>query len=98
MTGRHRRGRHPAEHDGAEFRGTSPEQDRHYPDPESRTVIEPDRDAADDVTAEERWSRQAAHTDREPVDDFHLADDHAGQRPKPRPQEAPRLNHADDNH
>lgn len=60
-------------------------------DPEDRSLIEPDRDLAAQISDEERAAREGVHTDRDPKDDIHLAatdpGDHsanaAGRAPEP---------------
>lgn len=58
-------------------------------DPEDRGMIEPDRQAADWLPADEQDAREAVHTDRDPRDDIRQADEprqqREGQDSTPRP-------------
>jgi len=42
-------------------------------DPESREMVEPDRDGSPSMSPEERTARSQVHADRDPEDDIHLA-------------------------
>jgi hypothetical protein len=42
-------------------------------DPESREMVEPDRDGSPSMSAQERTARSLVHADRDPEDDIHLA-------------------------
>lgn len=78
--GRNTMGRHEARRARGGYGGVWPHDRRLRTtvDPGDRTLVEPDRDAEATIPADERDARVAVHTDRDPHDDVHQANESPG--------------------